>query len=95
MSAPTYQQRWPSQGSNLDGSKTRGVSCGGHGLDTAQEHLHVLLAGSFALASVIINILSSALASGLTHRIEESPGSRDSLPPVTELSVWLISLQFL
>ena len=59
MSVSSYQQRGTSQGSNLDGSEARGVCCGGHSLDAAQEDLHVLLAGGLALASDIINILSS------------------------------------
>ena len=59
MTVSSYQQRGTSQGSNLDGSEARGVCCGGHSLDAPQEDLHVLLAGGLALASDIINILSS------------------------------------
>ena len=78
MSVSSYQQRGTSQGSNLDGSEARGVCCGGHSLDTAQEDLHVLLAGGLALASDIINILSSTLSSLLTPH---SPHRRMSWLP--------------
>ena len=45
----SYQQLRPAEGSELDGGEARGAGGGGHGLDAAEEDLHVLLTRGLAL----------------------------------------------
>ena len=44
-----HQQGRSAQRRDLDGREARGVGGGGHGLDAAEEDLHVLLARGLAL----------------------------------------------